>query len=156
MPHVSNLLPHQRTIQSFFMPDNLREQLTERNEAQLMTTSGKVSYMYSLFGSMTKIYKIARELGLPLEVHVYHSLYPLDSSDTKSTKHYYGHPTSVYKATCSVDGRTYALIRIEGYRLVNELAMTAVETWRRIRHCNIVSIREAFTTRAFGDSCKFF
>ncbi|KAG2231926.1 hypothetical protein INT48_001440 [Thamnidium elegans] len=133
LSHVSNLLPHQRTIQSFFIPDNLREQLTERNEAQLMTVS-------------------ARELGLPLEVHVYHSLYPLDSSDTKSTKHYYGHPTSVYKATCSVDGRTYALIRIEGYRLVNELAMTAVETWRRIRHCNIVSIREAFTTRAFGDS----
>ncbi|GAA5800597.1 hypothetical protein EDC94DRAFT_604256 [Helicostylum pulchrum] len=137
LPHVSNLLPHQRTVQSFFIPDNLREQLTERNEAQLMTAS-------------------ARELGLPLEVHVYHSLYPLDSSDTKSSKHYYGHPTSVYKATCSVDGRTYALIRIEGYRLVNELAMSAVETWRRIRHCNIVSIREAFTTRAFGDSSLVF
>lgn len=97
-------------------------------------------------------------MGLPLEVHVYHSLYPLDvptqETNTNKQAHFYGHPSFVYKATCSVDGRTYALVRIEGYRLVNELAMAAVETWRRIRHCNIVSIREAFTTRAFGDSCK--
>ncbi|KAK4521448.1 uncharacterized protein ATC70_012063 [Mucor velutinosus] len=136
LPHVSNLAPHQRTIQSFFIPDNLREQLTERNEAQLMTTP-------------------ARDLGLPMEVHVYHSLYPLDTHGEKSSS-FYGHPSSVYKATCSVDGRTYALVRIEGFRLVNELAMQVVEAWRRIRHCNIVSIREAFTTRAFGDSSLIF
>ncbi|EPB86185.1 hypothetical protein HMPREF1544_06997 [Mucor circinelloides 1006PhL] len=136
LPHVSNLSPHQRTIQSFFIPDNLREQLTQRNEAQLMTTP-------------------ARDLGLPMEVHVYHSLYPLDTHGEKSSS-FYGHPSSVYKATCSVDGRTYALVRIEGFRLVNELAMQVVEAWRRIRHCNIVSIREAFTTRAFGDSSLIF
>ncbi|OAD06478.1 hypothetical protein MUCCIDRAFT_152035 [Mucor lusitanicus CBS 277.49] len=136
LPHVSNLAPHQRTIQSFFIPDNLREQLTQRNEAQLMTTP-------------------ARDLGLPMEVHVYHSLYPLDTHGEKSSS-FYGHPSSVYKATCSVDGRTYALVRIEGFRLVNELAMQVVEAWRRIRHCNIVSIREAFTTRAFGDSSLVF
>lgn len=88
-----------------------------------------------------------------MEVHVYHSLYPLDTHGEKSSS-FYGHPSSVYKATCSVDGRTYALVRIEGFRLVNELAMQVVEAWRRIRHCNIVSIREAFTTRAFGDSCE--
>ncbi|KAG2202075.1 hypothetical protein INT46_002004 [Mucor plumbeus] len=134
LPHVSNLPPHQRTVQSFFIPDNLREQLTQRNEAQLMTTP-------------------ARDLGLPMEVHVYHSLYPLDAHGEKSSS-FYGHPSSVYKATCSVDGRTYALVRIEGFRLVNELAMQVVEAWRRIRHCNIVSIREAFTTRAFGDSSQ--
>lgn len=89
-----------------------------------------------------------------MEVHVYHSLYPLDTHGEKSSS-FYGHPSSVYKATCSVDGRTYALVRIEGFRLVNELAMQVVEAWRRIRHCNIVSIREAFTTRAFGDSCEW-
>lgn len=85
---------------------------------------------------------------------MYHSLYPLDSHPQEGNNYFYGHPSSVYKATCSVDGRTYALIRIEGFRLVNELAMSAVEAWRRIRHCNVVSIREAFTTRAFGDNCK--
>lgn len=107
--------------------------MTQRNEAQLMTVP-------------------AHELGLPLEVHVYHSLYPLEPQSS-STSQYYGHPSCVYKATSSVDGRQYVLVRIEGYRLVNELAMKVVEAWRRIRHCNIVSIREAFTTRAFGDSC---
>lgn len=91
-----------------------------------------------------------------MEVHVYHSLYPLDTPSEKKSSSFYGHPSSVYRATCTMDGRSYALVRIEGYRLVNELAMTVVEAWRRIRHCNIVSIREAFTTRAFGDSCKQF
>lgn len=41
-----------------------------------------------------------------------------------------------------------------GFRLINEQAMGIVKQWRKIRHANIVSIREAFTTRAFGDSCK--
>lgn len=41
-----------------------------------------------------------------------------------------------------------------GFRLVNEKAMSIVKQWRRIKHANIVAIREAFTTRAFGDSCK--
>lgn len=83
-------------------------------------------------------------MGLPLEVHMYHSLYPLSDNGQCRT----------YKSVCSVDGCTYTLLRIPDFRLINELAMTAVESWSRIRHCNIVSIREAFTTRAFGDSCK--
>ncbi|KAI9478636.1 MAG: hypothetical protein EXX96DRAFT_571669 [Benjaminiella poitrasii] len=136
LPHISNLAPNQRTVHSFFLPDNIREQLTQRNEAQLMTAS-------------------ARDLGLPLEVHVYHSLCPLETTGEKSSL-FYGHASSVYKASCSVDGRTYVLIRIEGYRLVNELSIQVVEAWRRIRHCNIVSVREAFTTRAFGDSSLIF
>jgi PAB-dependent poly(A)-specific ribonuclease subunit 3 len=41
LPHIKNILPHQRTMQSLFMPDNIRQQLTERNEAQLQTVPGK-------------------------------------------------------------------------------------------------------------------
>lgn len=41
-----------------------------------------------------------------------------------------------------------------GFRLVNEKAMSIVKQWRKIKHANIVTVREAFTTRAFGDSCK--
>ncbi|KAI9303986.1 hypothetical protein BJ944DRAFT_267525 [Cunninghamella echinulata] len=133
LPHIANLHPHQRTIQSFFIADNLREQLTRRNEAILATPTGN-------------------DLNLPQEVHVYHSLCPLEDQPGQ----FFGHPSWLYKATCSVDGRTYALVRIEGFRLVNELAMSVVESWRHIRHCNIVSIREAFTTRAFGDSSLIF
>ncbi|KAI8328065.1 hypothetical protein BD560DRAFT_417449 [Blakeslea trispora] len=92
-----------------------------------------------------KSFALGRDLSLPLEVHVYHSLVPLDApqiENAASQNYFYGHPSSVYKATCSVDGRTYTLVRIEGFRLVNELAMTVVEAWRRIRHCNIVSVQE--------------
>lgn len=46
------------------------------------------------------------------------------------------------------------LLLCVGFRLVNEQAMSIVKQWRKIKHANIVSIREAFTTRAFGDSCK--
>ncbi|RUP48567.1 hypothetical protein BC936DRAFT_144400 [Jimgerdemannia flammicorona] len=94
LPHVSNLHPHQKTIHGFFMPDNLREELLEKNEAVLRTAN-------------------AQELNLPSELHVYHSLYPLDEHQEKSPK-VFGYPTSVYKAVCTVDGRTYALRRIEG------------------------------------------
>ncbi|KAI8983560.1 hypothetical protein BDB01DRAFT_722793 [Pilobolus umbonatus] len=137
LPHVNNLLPNQRSIQSFFISDDLREQLTQRNEAQLSITPG-------------------RDLGLPLEVHVYHSLCPLESNLPDKPNQFYGHRSTVYKSICSVDGRPYVLVRIEDYRLSNESAISAVENWRRIRHCNIVSIREAFTTRAFGDSSLVF
>ncbi|KAI7862598.1 hypothetical protein BDF14DRAFT_1885920 [Spinellus fusiger] len=133
LPHVSNLHPHQKALQSFFIADNLREQLSKRSEAMLVAAPGK-------------------ELGLPLEVHVYHSLYPLeDTSDS-----FLGHTSWTYKATSRVNGKIYSLVRIEGFRLVNEQAMKAVESWRRVQHCNLVCIREAFTTRAFGDSSLVF
>ncbi|KAI8339265.1 hypothetical protein BC941DRAFT_268994 [Chlamydoabsidia padenii] len=134
LPHVANLHPHQRSIQSFFIPDQLREQLTRRNEAILTPPP------------------VGMDTNIPQEVHVYHSLCPLEEQPGQ----FFGHPCWVYKATCSVDGRIYALVRIEGFRLVNEMAMSVVESWRHIRHCNIVSIREAFTTRAFGDSSLIF
>ncbi|KAM3589870.1 PAB-dependent poly(A)-specific ribonuclease subunit 3 [Umbelopsis sp. WA50703] len=134
LPHVTNLHPHQKSIHAFFMSDNLREELTERNEALLKT---------------------APDLNLPQELHVYHSLYPLDFQQEKSTQ-VFGHPTSVYKAMCTLDGRPYVLRRIEGYRLMNEAAMSTIESWRRIRHANVVSVREAFTTKAFGDHSLVF
>ncbi|KAI9492444.1 hypothetical protein BDB00DRAFT_828120 [Zychaea mexicana] len=133
---VADPLPHQRAIQSFFMPDKLRESLTQRNEATLLSAP-------------------ARELGLPQEVHVYHSLYPLEEQNSQNSQ-FFGHSSRVYKAVSSVDGCTYTLVRIEAFRLINELAMASVEYWRRIRHCNIVPILEAFTTQAFGDSSLVF
>ena len=40
-----------------------------------------------------------------------------------------------------------------GFRLQQELAFSAVENWGKIKHPNIARLREAFTTRAFGDHC---
>ena len=36
---------------------------------------------------------------------------------------------------------------------MQESSFGAVETWGKIKHPNIVTLREAFTTRAFGDHC---
>ncbi|CAG8507006.1 12528_t:CDS:2 [Acaulospora colombiana] len=118
------------------MSDNLREELQHKNEETLRSVN-------------------AKDFNLPEELHVYHSLYPLDIRQEKSVK-VFGYPSWVYKSTCSVDGRVYSLRRIEGFRLTNEVAMSTIENWRKIRHANIVSIREAFTTKAFGDHSLVF
>jgi PAB-dependent poly(A)-specific ribonuclease subunit 3 len=38
---------------------------------------------------------------------------------------------------------------------MHQSAFSAIETWSRIRQPNIVFVKEAFTTRAFGDNCLF-
>ncbi|TPX34253.1 hypothetical protein SmJEL517_g03044 [Synchytrium microbalum] len=134
LPHISNLHPHQKTIHSFFMSDHLREELHQRSEAsQQVTDPARVD--------------LSR---MPSELHVYSNFLPLDDHLERSVK-VFGYPTWVYRATNRSDGNPYVLRRIEGFRLLNELAMTAIDSWRRIRHANIVMVREAFTTRAFGD-----
>ncbi|KAG1445898.1 hypothetical protein G6F56_009752 [Rhizopus delemar] len=132
LPNPTHLLSHQKPIQSFFIPDKMRVELTQRNEAQWMTATADQS--------------------LPAEVHVYHSLCPLEQEQLGS---YSGFPATVYKATCSLDRRSYALVRIEGYSKVHESVITIAEKWRNIRHCNVVSFCEGFTTKAFGDNCKY-
>ncbi|KAK9701551.1 PAB-dependent poly(A)-specific ribonuclease subunit 3 [Basidiobolus ranarum] len=131
LPQVSSLPSSRKTIHSFFISDELRERLQKRNEAIHHSNP--------------------HDLTTPSEVHVYHSLYPLDDSSHTESKRMFGYPTSVYKATSSIDGQPYVLRRIEDFRLTNEAAMSTIENWRKISHPNIVSVREAFTTRAFGD-----
>ncbi|EIE79602.1 hypothetical protein RO3G_04307 [Rhizopus delemar RA 99-880] len=136
LSHPAHLLPHQKPIQSFFIPDKIREELTQYNEAQWMTTAGN-------------------DPTLPAEVHIYHSLYPLEQQQEKMG-HYDEHPATVYKATCKIDRRSYALVRIEGYSKVHEEAVSIAESLRSIRHCNIVSFRDVFITKAFGDDSLVF
>lgn len=40
------------------------------------------------------------------------------------------------------------------FRLKDVEAFSTILAWRRIQHPNIISVREAFTTSAFGDACK--
>jgi len=136
LPHMSNT-QNQKTIHSFFIPDKLREELQRKNEA-----------ITHVLNSDSPEYQ-----NFPKELHVYHSFNIIKESE-RSTKTF-GYPTSVYKSISSVDGRAYALRRVEGYRLANEMAMKSIENWRRIDHSNIVSLKEAFTTKAFGDHCKY-
>lgn len=68
----------------------------------------------------------------------------------------FGHTTHVYKGISSVDGNVYILRRLEGFKLVNDASMTVMDYWNRISHPNVVSLREAFTTKAFNDDSMMF
>lgn len=43
---------------------------------------------------------------------------------------------------------------LAGFRLVNTKCMMLVDMWKKIQHSNAVTLREVFTTKAFGDHCK--
>ncbi|BFZ59394.1 PAB-dependent poly(A)-specific ribonuclease subunit 3 [Saitoella coloradoensis] len=133
-PHRSDLLPYQRTIHGFFLSDNIREELQRKSAATLQTIG---------------------DLNLPSSVHVYHSLVPLDTKREKDTR-VFGYPSWVYKAFSGTEGKTYALRRIEGFRLVKEQAIGLIEQWRRVTNASIVTVHEAFTTKAFGDNSIVF
>jgi PAB-dependent poly(A)-specific ribonuclease subunit 3 len=128
-PHKEDLLPYQRLPHSFFLADKLREELQKKSEAALQTMPNS---------------------QLPTLEH-YHSLVALDTSHHKNTT-VFGYPSWVYKATSSKNGNLYCLRRLEGYRLTNEKAITSVKDWRRVHNGGVVSVLDAFTTRAFGDS----
>jgi len=130
---------------------------------------------------------VTDSMGIPPDVHVYHSLFPLEPPTAERLSKVFRVHTSIFKVTSSQDGLVYALRRVHGmapsrntnsdwcstttaliiplcaldsfacllagFRLSNQMAMTAVEAWRRVNHPNIVTLREVFSSKQFGDSC---
>ena len=125
--------PRPDSMQSrHFVSDTLREDLQKRSEAVHAPPPPGLS--------------------LPEEIQGYHSLVPLEAVIGERRK--FGNWFStVYKAINSNDGICYVLRRIEGYRLNSQSAFGNIEAWARIRHPSLVSVKEAFTTRAFNDNC---
>jgi PAB-dependent poly(A)-specific ribonuclease subunit 3 len=128
-PQPTNLHAYQRTAHDFFIPDALREDLQKKSEVarQILPNS-----------------------SLP-PIEQYHSLVCLDTVQNKNQS-LFGYTSWVYKAVSGKDGNTYALRRIENFRLTNENAIRTVQPWKRILNGSVVTIHDAFTTRAFGDS----
>ena len=129
-PHRENLMGYQRTTHDFFIPDHLREELQRKAEATLQTFSNST---------------------LPQQLEHFHSLVALDTN-TQKTPSAYGYPSWLYKAVSSKDGYTYGLRRLEGFRLTDERAVRNIQLWKRIHNGSLVTVHDAFTTRAFGDS----
>ncbi|KAK5116412.1 hypothetical protein LTR62_007959 [Meristemomyces frigidus] len=129
-PRRENMQPYQRASADFFIPDNVREDLHKRSEAALQ-----------VFANST----------LPQSVEHFHSLVALDTNSQRSTTTF-GYPSWIYKATSSKDGHTYALRRIEGFRLTNEQAIRSFQGWKRVSSAGVVRVHDAFTGRWFGDS----
>ncbi|BGP19909.1 hypothetical protein JCM10213_008616 [Rhodosporidiobolus nylandii] len=138
--HLHSALPrssgsHSPTT-SFFLPPALHISLTQKSEATQATPSV--------------------EMKLPEEVGGYTGLLPLDKDVNGGGAPWAGFRGHVYKAWKEGEGRCYALRRIEGFRLQHEAAIAAVEKWTRVRHPGLVGVKEAFTTRAFGDQSIIF
>ncbi|KAK9442388.1 PAB-dependent poly(A)-specific ribonuclease subunit PAN3 [Metarhizium brunneum] len=132
-PYREDLMPYHRLTHDFFIPEKLREDLQRQAEASL---------------------QVMPNSQLP-QMENYHSLVPLDTSHRKNTN-VFSYPSWVYKATSSKTGNLYCLRRLEGFRLTNEHAIRSVKDWRKIDNANIVTIHDAFTARAFGDSSLIF
>lgn len=45
---------------------------------------------------------------------------------------------------------------LTGFRLSNTKCMMIIDMWKKMYHPNIVQLREVFTTKAFGDNCKYY
>ncbi|KAI1475745.1 hypothetical protein K445DRAFT_65519 [Daldinia sp. EC12] len=131
-----NMQPYQRQVYDLFLPESLREDLQKRSEATRQVLPSQPG------------------VQLPNLQH-YHSLVPLDTK-LRSTASTFGLPSWVFKATSRKNGNTFCLRRIEGFRLTNEEAIKAVNSWKKITHPNIVTTIEAFTTRDFNDSSLVF
>jgi PAB-dependent poly(A)-specific ribonuclease subunit 3 len=129
-PRRENLMPYQRSTTDFFIPDDLREDLQRKSEATLQTFANSI---------------------LPQNVEHFHSLVALDTNNSKAPSTF-GYPSWVYKATSSRDGHTYALRRIEGFRLNSEAAIRTVNSWKRLTSSSMVQVHDAFTGRWWGDS----
>ncbi|KAL0952373.1 hypothetical protein HGRIS_006650 [Hohenbuehelia grisea] len=98
----------------------------------------------------------AAGLGLPEDVSGYHTLTPLETVSKASDRRKFGNWFStVYRAINSNDGHAYCLRRVENFRVTQSVAFAPIEAWTKLRHPNIVSIKEAFTSRAFGDNSLF-
>lgn len=45
-------------------------------------------------------------------------------------------------------------ILFKGFRLPSGKWLGIIEAWKQLNHCNLIQLREIFTTKAFGDNCK--
>lgn len=129
--HTSNT--QVKTKSDYFISDALRRQLEERA-------------MLSLLGSDPEDPLVQ---DLPRQVYRYYNLYPLENITKTPKSAVFGFNTFCYKAT---DGKNhYCLRNIQGCNADNENANRAIELWRPVKHPNIVSLVEAFFTKAFNN-----
>ncbi|KAK5582747.1 hypothetical protein RB653_004333 [Dictyostelium firmibasis] len=133
--------PGRRNIGSFFMSESLKQDILNQKSLLYLTLDPNDP----------------RIKNIPPMLNKYHSLYPLDHDASRENQgKMFGYITSVYKAISTLDGLPYAIRRVEGFRLSSEYALQAAETWRNIQHPNIVSLKEIFVSKEFGDNSSLF
>ena len=96
--------------------------------------------------------------NLPTEVDNFTHLCPLEPvlANPMHKSNTFGYVTSVYKAANMKTGLHVCLRRIHNYRLVNTKCMMLVDQWKKLSHANLVTLRQVFTTKSFGDHSMVF
>ncbi|XP_074596840.1 poly(A) specific ribonuclease subunit PAN3 [Brevipalpus obovatus] len=95
---------------------------------------------------------------VPEMVDNYRELVPLENSMV-STSTSFGYVSSVYRAVNISTGEIFCLRRIHGFQATmnNYRSLcNAIDSWKKIEHSNMVSLRQIFTTKAFGDNSLIF
>lgn len=94
---------------------------------------------------------------LHIKVDVYVDLLPIETPVGANSYTFNGYNCSVYRATNSETGQFVCLRRFHGMLpSTAKLLMSTIESWKKIQHTNIVSLRQVFTTKAFGDNSVIF
>jgi len=107
---------------------------------------------------------------LPTETDGFTNFVPLEPPPPTPMhkSHTFGYVTSVYKATSTTSsgaksgqemGSSPAYVcvrRVQNFRLTNSKCMVLVEQWKKLHHTNLVSLRQVFTSKAFGDQSMLF
>ncbi|XP_043190222.1 PAN2-PAN3 deadenylation complex subunit pan3-like [Amphibalanus amphitrite] len=119
---------------SFFVSDQLREAILRQQHVLLMQANPQAFP------------------DLPTEVDNYHELCPLEPPGQPHKSSTFGYVTSAYKATNTKSGQCYCLRRIHGLRLSGTKCLQLVALWSKVNHSNLVTLRELFTTKSFGDN----
>jgi len=91
----------------------------------------------------------SRKQGIPAEVGAYVELYPLDGRHGNHANNEFPCRTTSYKAFNRNDGKPYFLRRMHGISKPSE--NPSVELWKSVDNANVVTLREVFSTKAFGD-----
>lgn len=145
-PQISGLPPlysnpdsdtTKKTKDSFFMDEEIRTMLLNQQMiSQLSLVDNENPSRY------------------PAEIDTYHQLFPLENTDQKSATL---NPivTSTFRVNHR-DGLHYCMKRIHACRNVSKSGLQTLEKWKSLRHSNIVTLHEVFTTKAFQDQSLVF
>lgn len=93
-------------------------------------------------------------------IEMFHELLPLESPISAPSVTFDNNVvTSVYRATNIKTGQLFCLRRLHGFNpnaASSKSFIASIEAWKKLQHSNIVSLRQVFTTKAFGDNSLIF
>ncbi|CAL1532457.1 unnamed protein product [Lymnaea stagnalis] len=139
MPSHIVHLKMKTNVPQYFAPDELKMDILNRHVLTMMQVEPTSP----------------NAVELPTEVDKYHNLCPLER--TGAPKPSLGNlPSTTYKAVCTKDGLYYCLRRIHGFRLASTKVNSIMESWKKLYHPNVVSLKEVFTTKNFNDNSIVF